>query len=393
MEVIPKKVRVYFALLNKGWVRREFAATQLPEMMSTPGVECLWENPEKSWGEPIYSNRNAIVKRFLATDCDFLIMQDVDIVPYHNPMEMALFDVDVVGSPAKVRQKGQQSNWVAFIKDPKGEREGHYPIDFSTLPLGDLVQVDIVGTGLICIRREVLEKIKAPFTIGHDEDGITNLGTDFAFCVRAAEAGFKIYTTPQRVCEHYKEMGLLDITSFDDSDNFCHDNAKYKMFWGDWAITQRDWRSMRALLEAKEIKRVAEFGAGLSSLLMSEMVEVFSLETDPMRVEEVMGKRNGNNLTVVGWNGVDAPSLAGFDLIFIDGPVSAVPPGRRFAYKAAVESGAKYILTHDSGRVMELALAREFLWKGYNLTWKSGHHQQHLALWEKREAAVPSVGE
>jgi hypothetical protein len=50
-------------------------------MNKVPGVKLYWEHPRKTWTHPIYSNRNAITKRFLKTDCDFLIMQDDDIIP------------------------------------------------------------------------------------------------------------------------------------------------------------------------------------------------------------------------------------------------------------------------------------------------------------------------
>lgn len=380
-----KKSKLYFALLNSGWIRREFASTQLPEMNRTDGVELVWENPEKSWGHPIYSNRNAIVKRFLKSDCDYLMMQDDDIIPWHNPAEMVWMDKDIVGSPAKVRQNGQQINWVAFAHDPA--RDGYFAVDMATCPTNaDLVPVDIVGTGLICIKRKVIETLgPGCFTVINDEDGICKWGTDFAFCKRAREAGFEVFTTPHRVCEHIKEGGLLESTGYDDSDYFCHDNSKYALYWGDWAIIQKDWRFMQAVFKEEGIKRVAEFGSGLSSLLMSEIAEVVSYETKEETKASIEGKRLPiNRLEVRLWDGVTPPELSGFDLVFIDGPPGGVGEGRRHSYEAAAKSGAPFILTHDSGREGEIAWAREWLWKDYGVIATNGTHQQRCELWKRK---------
>ena len=388
----PKNKKLYFALLNNGWLRREFAAKQLPAMRNTEGVELVWENPENTWHHPIYSNRNAIVQRFLKTDCDFLMMQDDDIVPLHNPAELVWADKDIIGSPAKVRQNGQQINWVAFLEDK--ERGGYFACDFAVAPCdADLVEVDIVGTGLILIKRHVLEAIKSPFTVENDENGICTLGTDFAFCKRARALGYKVHTSIHRVCEHYKEGGLLESSGYDDSDYFCHDNTKYELTWGEWAILQKDWRYIQEIFRDQGIRRVAEFGAGLSSLLMSERVPVTSYETNPKWAWDIKSKaKEGNHLEVKLWDGITPPKIEDVDLVFIDGPPGGVPPGRRFSYMAAADSGAKYILTHDSGREGELGWAKEFLWPKYRRIGTNGIHQQRLELWERKSDAAGKPG-
>jgi hypothetical protein len=387
MTVEPGKKKLYFAILNSGWLRREFMSTQLPEMNRTEGVELVWENPEKSWGHPIYSNRNAIVQRFLRTDCDYLMMQDDDIIPWFNPAIMVWMDKDIIGSPAKVRQNGQQINWVAFVHDPK--RDGYYAVDMATAPNADLIPVDIVGTGLICIKRHVIEemvkKFPGPFTVINDEHGICKWGTDFAFCKRAREIGFEVYTTPHHVCEHMKEGGLLEGTGYDDSDYFCHDNTRYGLYWGDWAIIQKDWTFIKEIFQKYGIKRVAEFGSGLSSFLMSERAEVVSYETAPKEIERLAPKITpANRLEIRLWDGRSPVELAGFDLVFIDGPPGGVGCGRKYSYESAAKSGAKFILTHDSGREGEIGYAKEYLWKDYEVVGTNGTHQQKCELWMKK---------
>ena len=387
----PKK-KLYFAILNTGWVRREFAWEQLPKMQKTEDVSLTWENPMHTIGHPIYSTRNNIVKRFLATNCDFLMMQDDDIIPWHNPAELVLADKDVIGCPAKVRQDDQRINWVAFVEDKA--RNGYFAIDMASAPTGaDLVAVDIVGTGLICIKRKVLEAINeaypgvGAFTVENDQDGVCTWGTDFAFCRRARALGFDVYTAPHRVCEHMKEVGLLEMSAYDDSDYYCHDNSKYAMCWSGWSIMQKDWRFIQEILKERGIKRVLEFGAGLSSLLISEKAEVVSYETDPAHAARVEQKKTPDNkLTIRTWDGTNSlGDLSGFDMVFIDGPPGGIGDGRKWSYKAAAESGAPFILTHDSGREGEIHWAREYLWKDYEVVGNNGLHQQKCELWKRKE--------
>lgn len=209
-----KPIKLYLAILNTGWLRRELVHVIL-KMQKTKGVKITMENLNKTFANPTCSNRNSIVKRFLATDNDFLMMIDNDVFPLHNPVDMVFADKDIIGSPAKVRRE-RKLIWVAYVKGVG--KDNYIPVDFHNVddPTAELLSVDVVGTGCILIKRKVLESIKAPFLTGFDGDGVATYGTDFAFCKKAKKAGFEIYTTPQRVCEHVKEVGLLDIWSYDD---------------------------------------------------------------------------------------------------------------------------------------------------------------------------------
>jgi hypothetical protein len=385
-----KSVKLYFAILNKGWLRREFSSHQLNDMRNTPGVEFVWEDPALTVGHPICSVRNAIVKRFLKTDCDFLMMQDDDIVPLHNPAELPLADKDIIGSPAKVRQHNQQINWVAYMRVKGGAEDDYYPVDFMQAPSDcDLLPVDVVGTGLICVKRKVMESIKAPFMDTFTDDGIRHHGTDFAFCERAQAAGFEIFTTPHRVCEHLKEGGLLDLDGYDDSDNMCYDNYKYKIAWGNWAILQKDWRLLKAVIKTRGMKRVLEFGAGLSSLLMSEMAEVVSYETNVEWAKKIEGLKNGNALAIAMWDGRGDPLVeqrGPFDMAFIDGP-RGDQQGREASFRAAAKAKVPMIICHDAGRRDEVTYQNRYLRENYKLTGKNGNHSMRCNVWELKDEA------
>ena len=381
-------IKLYLAILNKGWLRREISATVLPMMKATPGVELIWENPSRTWDHPISSNRNRITRRFLNSDCDFLLMIDDDIVPLSNPAELVFADKDVVGMPAKVRQLTRSLNWVAYVKNPNVEH-GYGPVDFGRVDSDvDLLKVDAVGTGCILIKRKVLESIKAPFHCIYDEDGVLVMGTDMAFCERASKAGFKIYTTPQRTCEHFKEVGLADIMSWDDSDGRDEMPDNCDMPSTGFEIVQGDWRFIKNIIETEGVKAVMEFGAGLSSLLMAEMVDqVISYETDLDHANKIIAKANGN-LYVNLWDGINGhPEMKHLkaDLVFVDGPpgIGVGGIGREHSIKIASQVADRVII-HDAARKEEAHWQRKFLKPNFKLISKSGHHETRCNYWVRR---------
>jgi hypothetical protein len=392
-DVSDKPIKLYLAILNKGWIRRETDAF-LTQMRNTEGVELVLHPLNRSYHNPIFANRNILSKAFLETDCDFHMQIDDDVVPiHHNPAQLVFADKDVIGCPAKVRQYGKSLNWVAFVKHPT--EEGYAPVDFSTVDdTIDLLEVAVVGTGMILIKRNVLETLwkqdGGPFTVELDKFGVPDFGTDFAFCRRVTAAGFKVYTTPQRLCEHFKEFGLLDIMGYDDSDSRDPTSHKYGIPWGEWAIAQKDWEFIRNIIQREEIKTILEFGSGLSSLLLSEFVEVISYETDDEWQKCIEEKKvpGLNNLSLRKWSGVDEPTeLEGkkFDLVFVDGPPGKVTggPGREVSIRLATKLSDRIIL-HDAQRAEEFGLQMKFLRGVFKLAARSGYYSNCCHYWLRK---------
>ena len=374
-------IRLYLAILNRGWIRREVCYRVIPDLFATPNVAVTWENPKLTWDHPISSNRNKIVKRFLATDCDYLLMLDNDIVPLNNPATFVFAEKDVVGFPAKVRQGDRQLNWVAYVKYP--DVRAYAPVDFTKVAQDiELLKVDIVGTGCILIKRKVLEEIKAPFHIRFDEDGILETGTDYAFCERAGEAGFEVYTAPKRVCEHFKELGMLDMQSYSDCDGVDTAAQKYGIPWGGMAINPLDWEFMKRIILDEGPKHILEFGAGLSSLLMSEYAKVDSVEGNDLTAETIAAKGNGN-LSI--YSPEDSLDGYDYDLVFVDGPVGKINggPGREESFAIA----ARYdrVIIHDAGRGEEQVLQEKYLSGTHLMEKKNGWHQSRCQYWVRKE--------
>lgn len=389
-----KPIGLHVAILNKGWLRREMYAI-LDRMKNTAGVQVTLEPLNRCWHNPIFANRNILSKRFLDTDCDFTLQIDDDIIPInHNPAEMVFANKDVVGFPAKVRQYGRSINWVAFVKHPT--EEGYAPVDFSSVDdTVDLLKVDVVGTGMIMVKRNVMETLwkkgGGPFTLELDKFGVPDFGTDFAFCRRVKAAGFEVFTTPQRLCEHFKEFGLLDIQGYDESDSRDPASHKYAIPWGEWAISQKDWEFLRNIVQREGVKKILEFGSGLSSLLLSEFAEVVSYETDAEWLKLIEEKKipGYNNLTLRKWSGVDEPEelLYGkYDMVFVDGPPGKVTggPGRDISIRLATKLSDR-VVVHDGQRAEELGLQLKYLrGEAFKLVSRSGYYSSCCHHWLKR---------
>ena len=394
MQVMKKPIKVYFAILNKGWLRREIAFELLPLMRKMKGIQVHWENPNKTWDNPICSNRNKITKRFLQTDCDFLLMLDCDVIPFQNPADFVKADKDIIGFPAKVRQRNRQINWVAYVEHPT-IKDGYVAVDFARVDSKvDLLKVDVIGTGCILIKRKVLEKLKAPFLNEFNEDGESAYGTDFSFCRKATKAGFEVYTAPQRRCEHMKEVGLNDISGYDDSDGRDISPARYDIPWGDFAISQNDWNFIKNIISNNGTKKVLEFGAGLSSLLMSERIEVLSYETSKEWKEEIEKKITPRNrLKIKLWDGGKIEGRTNnfdlffdYDLAFVDAPLGKVNGGmgRESSIRIASEVCDKVII-HDAGRTDEMNWQNKYLKPYFKRVAQNGHHVSRCHYWIRRE--------
>lgn len=388
---MKEPIKLYLAILNRGWVKSEHIGTVFMASR-TPGVTLVMEPPSVSFATPIASNRCRITKRFLETDCDFLLMLDDDVIPYHNPAEMVFFDKDIVGSPTRRGRQGMLE-WVAYAKHPKLDHN-YASIDLNKVnPEADLLKVDAIGTGCILIKRKVLETLKRPFEDVFDEDGIRKFGQDLNFCKKAIEAGFEVFITPNRVCEHFKEIGLVNLDHYFVSRADDEVLKKYGIPWGDFAIIEKDWDFIREAIEQEGVETVLEFGTGLSTLLISEMASVDTFETDVTYMDKIIEKlpEEGRDVRFYTWDGIVPPEPSQlrkkYDLAFVDGPVGKDSGGigREVSIRLAVEHSDRIII-HDAGRPHEAMLQEKYLKDKFQLVTRNGWHQARCNYWRKKDA-------
>lgn len=155
--------------------------------------------------------RNSIVAEAMELGCDEIIMMDDDNYPDHGGiLKLLLADVDVVGIPVRSRCEEMRWNVRWNIDDPVVQRDDR----------NGLIEVESVGTGIIRIKRSVIEKMIAadPEDWYWDDSNPTGkaydifkigsknhffVGEDVYFCRRWRELGGKVWIEPDTVSHHF----------------------------------------------------------------------------------------------------------------------------------------------------------------------------------------------
>ena len=162
---------------------------------------------------PTSSNMNKVVKNFLEGSWDYWINLDNDQAPLKNPLDLVFLDKDVIGLPTPVFKIGQPETtypfyWNVYAWNEEGQNFLPFQVKKES---GALQEVDAVGSGCWVVARRVLEAVKQPLNVRFDEDGITKMGGDMSFCMKAKDAGFKIYAHYEYPCRHFKTVDLYEI--------------------------------------------------------------------------------------------------------------------------------------------------------------------------------------
>jgi cellulose synthase/poly-beta-1,6-N-acetylglucosamine synthase-like glycosyltransferase len=198
-------------------------------------------------GQAIDNGRNIIVRNFLKSNCDYLLMHDSDatwhpdaiqrLVDRNLPMVSAVIfmrrlpTVPSVGHRVSHGPQGElMYSFAASVNRILDimERE-KLPEDFrNELVLDkhpdDLQEIDGCGAHFMLIRRDVLEAVRGPWF----ECTTASAGEDFDFCRKVKAAGFPIYCDFSVFTGHVAgdgiEIGLKEFMLF-------RDKAKADQVW------------------------------------------------------------------------------------------------------------------------------------------------------------------
>jgi GT2 family glycosyltransferase len=200
-------IYVQVIVLELGWLRAE----QRDFMVMLSRDDRYGLIMGRNNAKPVTNNRNQIVKKFLDSPHDFLLMMDNDVVPRNNPLDYIENDLDIVVFPCPIWRPAQGSEspvvWNIRMEDEKGDRI------VGRIPASGLREISEGGTGAMLIARRVLEAVHAPFVEEMDEYGVSTLGHDLAFCARAREAGFKVWAALDCPCRHWDTLDLSVVDS------------------------------------------------------------------------------------------------------------------------------------------------------------------------------------
>lgn len=159
-------------------------------------------------GSLIYDARNNFAKQALSTKADYVLFLDSDMV----------FPIDVMKRLHKHMEDGKDIvTGLYFRRRPPftpvlfkelGIKDGEaIHEDYPDYPKNSVFEVAGCGFGCVMLKREVLEAIA--LETGNWFEPTNGLGEDLAFCVRAKEAGFKIWCDSGIKCGH---VGQLIVT-------------------------------------------------------------------------------------------------------------------------------------------------------------------------------------
>lgn len=149
-------------------------------------------------GISLHRAQNGLVCRFLRSPCThiFFLEQDMIIEP-ELPLRLAEHDLDIVGAGYTHKHVAPQPHLYQY----KRKDEFGYIYDKIEEFEDGLVEVDATGSGALLVKREVFESLipnwleideksfEGPEWFSYRERGTT----DFFFCRKAKEAGYKIY--------------------------------------------------------------------------------------------------------------------------------------------------------------------------------------------------------
>jgi hypothetical protein len=89
------------------------------------------------------------------------------------------------------------------------------PSNYEHLKQNDLVEITHAGFGFICVKQGVFESMTRPWfetryvkTTVNGGEHLVPYGEDYSWCVKAREAGFKIYLDPTVRLSHHKNIEL-----------------------------------------------------------------------------------------------------------------------------------------------------------------------------------------
>jgi len=163
---------------------------------------------------PLENNLHGICKHILKNNFDFWLSIDSDNPPFCNPLDLCFLDLDVVGFPTPIYKwkpalaGNRPIIWNAF--DYIEEKDAYVEHKNKC----GLQLVDAIGGGCMLVARRVLEHSVMqyqPFARKSDLDGLYNRGNDIAFCERAKDAGFNIWSHFSYQCDHFRKLSLAGI--------------------------------------------------------------------------------------------------------------------------------------------------------------------------------------
>ena len=196
----------------------------------------------------IECQRGGIVRMFLevcekSPEVKYLVMIDNDqAINWDAPLLLAQHGLPVVSGVVCGYSPERGIFICATIKDENGVPRFPSHKETKCIPAEGVIPVEQVGTGLICIRRDVLETIEAageqPFFVPEDvriesvREGNLRKSEDICFCERAEKYGFSRHIDLSIHAAHMKSIAI----------SWPQDSIDHDIDVIDWKPSKFDYR-------------------------------------------------------------------------------------------------------------------------------------------------------
>lgn len=172
----------------------------------------------------------------------YLVMIDDDEgVPWDAPYRLASWDLPIVSGVICSYAQGRGIFINVFVKDRYGVARMPSWNKTKVIPGKGLRECHSVGTGLICIRHDVIDAIieggQIPFAIPEEskrdafDTGVLKVGEDTTFCAQARQHGFQSYVDFAVRGVHRKSIDI----------EWPQCNIDYNLDVRDWEVDPGDY--------------------------------------------------------------------------------------------------------------------------------------------------------
>jgi hypothetical protein len=170
-------------------------------------------------GANVCKARNSLVSHFLATDSEYLLMVDSDMVFREDCVDRLVEHELPIVNGMYMQPNPDSSLYPCMYRHTVGtdRDQGMFTTVGGDFPRGELIRVDAVGAGFMMVRRDVFEAIAAKIAnpaapwFQEEQRGPALCGEDFVFCMRAAECGYDILVDTSVSAGHVKPMMLGEV--------------------------------------------------------------------------------------------------------------------------------------------------------------------------------------
>lgn len=166
---------------------------------------------EPGYAMTLDEKRNKCVRAFLDTDCTHLLFWDSDTVGAPGVIIELLKANKPVIAAVVYRKGGDHAPVFGYWQEDTRMYRVPVPFDYNKI-----LEVDIVGTGFVLIKREVFEQLEEPWFQCYEKG---NAWEDIYFCLKCKDAGIPIHVhtglhlghiaTPYMVTNETYEMHTL----------------------------------------------------------------------------------------------------------------------------------------------------------------------------------------